>query len=108
MSDNFLVSRGNRCLVEIRIGWVFAQNRGHRIDFSFPAECANSRQHLVKDCTKTENVSSMIYSFAAELFRSHVSHGANDGAMLRDRRQVPYPTVLVGGLEFGDSEIEYF
>ncbi len=65
-----------------------SQNRRHRLGLGATAERVLSRQHLVKDRAKAEEVRAVVHGLAAHLLGRHVAHRAEDRARLGQERQV--------------------
>src|ERR1035438_6287676 len=107
MLDDVLISRRDRRLFQVG-GWrLFAQHRGHRVDFGFTTKRPASSHHFVENRTEAEDVAAVVYRLAPQLLGRHVGDGANHSSMLGYRRQTLDAAIVFGRrLQFGHTEIQ--
>src|SRR5689334_18898642 len=64
-----------------RTRWSFPENRTQNRKDTITGKRAVARDHLVKHCSKAENVTAMVYLLRFSLFRAHVTDSARDHSL---------------------------
>ena len=83
------------------------KNRRHRLGRGLTGKCAASGNHLVQHASKREDVAGRSSRSAANLFRGHVTGGAEHGASLSLSFGVG-ARACGGGFDSRQSEIQHF
>src|SRR5437660_12507815 len=96
---NEAFERGRYCFVRLgKIGWIFTQDRAHRLSHRVTAKSALPGKHLVENRAEGKDVGTMIRRLPFQLLRRHVTHCPHHHA----RISIDTPSRHIG-LRFGSS-----